>query len=332
MEIQKTRSNGLLWGRLTNGNELTNIIGTYLVTDGGIVDRRDVHNLLAEAELEIILATVQGERTMVLGDMNARIGEKPSVLVDVEEELQVRLQKHARVYERRSQDTTATVQGKRILELLSSGGIVVTNGLAQEMEFTFIAKGRTATSVPDIIGVSESMFRTGMTTRVITNLDIDSDHKMIFVEIPTEQALLQQPETTTTTQTASSTNSWKTPRENDSELWQELFYRSEQEMREYNEEMEDYIEEWRENEKHRPEVDEDFELDGHAWERYKFRTNEVLNEVFGKKKQGRKRKCQGKYYEFFLLGYLYYFILFDNFKYFKLNFPRSAFQMNPLDF
>ena len=221
------------------------------MTDGGIVDRRDGHNLLAEAELEIILATVQGERTMVLGDMNARIGEKPSVLVDLEEELQVRLQKHARVYERRSQDTTATVQGKRILELLSSGGIVVTNGLAQEMEFTFIAKGRTATSVPDIIGVSESMFWTGMTTRVITNLDIDSDHKMIFVEIPTEQALLQEPETTTTTQTPSSTNSWKTPRENDSELWQELFYRSEQEMREYNEEMEDYIEEWQENEKHR---------------------------------------------------------------------------------
>ena len=31
----------------------------------------------------------------------------------------------------------------------------------------------------------------------------------------------------------------------------------------------------------------------------KFRTNEVLNEVFGKKKQGRKRKCQGKYYECF---------------------------------
>ena len=34
----------------------------------------------------------------------------------------------------------------------------MTNGLAQEMEFTFIAKGRTATSVPDIIGVSENMF------------------------------------------------------------------------------------------------------------------------------------------------------------------------------
>ena len=73
------------------------------------MDRHDRHNLLAEAELEIILATVQGERTMVLGDMNARIGEKPSVLVDVEEELQVRLQRRARVYERRSQDTTVTV-------------------------------------------------------------------------------------------------------------------------------------------------------------------------------------------------------------------------------
>ena len=98
-------------------------------------------------------------------------------LVDMEEELEVRLQRHAGVYERRSQARTATVQGKRILELLSSGGIVVTNGLAQEMEFTFIAKGRTATSVPDIIGVSESMFRTGTTTRVITNLDIDSAGK-----------------------------------------------------------------------------------------------------------------------------------------------------------
>ena len=61
------------------------------------MDRRDRHNLLAEAELEIILATVQGERI-------ARI--EPSVLVDVEEESQVRLQ---RLYERRSQDTTATV-------------------------------------------------------------------------------------------------------------------------------------------------------------------------------------------------------------------------------
>ena len=95
---------------------------------------------------------------IVLGDINSRTDELSSVVADLEEGVEERILKPAREYKRQSEDETETAQGRRIMALLNSGGIVVTNGLnGAVMGHTFESKGNGGCSAPDVIGVSESL-------------------------------------------------------------------------------------------------------------------------------------------------------------------------------
>ena len=75
--------NGVIWLELEADGETTHVINVYLVpTDSP----RTRHNENAMQELERVLACTAGERRVVLGDWNARIGEHSSFVFTGEEE------------------------------------------------------------------------------------------------------------------------------------------------------------------------------------------------------------------------------------------------------
>jgi hypothetical protein len=286
----ETTVDGVIWvkvGRL-------NVVGCYLCTDGSEVDVRDSHNQNAEEEIARILFMLRESRNevIVLGDMNARMGELSSLVVDLEVGEEERTLKPAREYKRLSEDETETAQGRRIMALLNSGGIVVTNGLnGAVMGHTFESKGNGGCSAPDVIGVSESLLHNGITTRLIRDSDIDigSDHVILYVELQCGSEVEESEQEAETERTTNSLTSvvgrqcgWRRP-ERDSGFWEEMRDRGEVEMREF--------------------IEARRSIDGGVlnadWDDYKCRTKRVLEDVLGRKKPVRKRKCQGRYYKRF---------------------------------
>ena len=71
------------------------------------------HNDLAMRELEHVVASIPGERMVVLGDWNARIGEASSFVFTGEEEEQANKVDLEKEYPRTSVDKNANDTGKR---------------------------------------------------------------------------------------------------------------------------------------------------------------------------------------------------------------------------
>ena len=170
--------NGVMWLELVAGGETTHVVNLDLVPSDS---PRIHHNDAAQREFERIMAC-EGERRMVMGDWNARIGELSSyIFTGGEEEHGDMIALEESEYKRKSVDGIRNAAGRKILDIMNAQCMVVLNGLKSEMQHT--QKGSIGWSVVDYIAVTPSMLHAEADTCVVEGSDVRvcSDHVMVML-------------------------------------------------------------------------------------------------------------------------------------------------------
>ena len=129
-----TNVNGVIWLEIEAGGETTHVLDLYLVPTGS---PRIHHNETAMREFERVMACTAGERRIVMGDWNARIGECPSlVFTGKEEERGNIVVLEEKEYTRTSADKKGNAAGRDILDVMNAQGLVVMNGYREKIQCT----------------------------------------------------------------------------------------------------------------------------------------------------------------------------------------------------
>ena len=279
--------NGLAWIKIDNAGTITNCIVTYFVP---ATSPRFDHNDKLTLEFEKLMAELDGERNMVAGDWNGRIGELPSVIfkpmgheVD-ESDGDVGTEE---VYERQSRDKEMNKQGKDILDLMNAAGIVVMNGVGgREMQFTQTDRGCT---MVNYVGITENLIADGEGAWAVdgSDLAIGSDHRMVVGPAVDGGARTTVVSTAVGKQNEEQRKTWKRGNAG-TKLWNE--------MRELGErEMADWVLEWADAVLDSKEDEVDIDA---TWKSYRLKSVEAMEATIGKRTV-RSKKCQGKWYEHF---------------------------------
>ena len=128
------RKDGIIWIDLEGADSTMQIVNTYMVPTGST---REQHNDDAVLEMERLFAGTLGDRTVVVGDWNGRIGEKSSfVFTGAERDFDGCVDLEEIEYPRSSVDKKSNAQGIQMLELMNEHGLVIANGLHEEMQHT----------------------------------------------------------------------------------------------------------------------------------------------------------------------------------------------------
>ena len=128
-------------------------------------------------ELQQRVLEYGAQRTLVLTDANAWIGEEPSVI-------DRGLEHEERVYPRSSVKPESNTQGEWFLSSMNSVNLVVLNGLKSIAEHTFDHPGRDAKSVVDFIaGGCEMLERMSDVFYTDCREGLCTDHVLIGVEV-----------------------------------------------------------------------------------------------------------------------------------------------------
>lgn len=139
----------ILWVQVELGREVFFIAAVYLppVNSSRKVEREV---FLRELEKDIYEFSLKG-RVMVLGDLNHRIGNTPSVVYH---------RGHEVVLERKSKDLVKKhlkKLGNKLLEVLNANKMIVLNGLEDEGENTFFSSKK-GESMIDFIIINYEMY------------------------------------------------------------------------------------------------------------------------------------------------------------------------------
>ena len=291
VKVHSGSVNGVMWLELEAGGETTHVVNLYLVpTDSP----RTQHNDDAIRELERVMASTEGERRIVLGDWNARIGELSSfVFTGAEEERGDDVVLEEREYTRKSTDKKANQAGKQIVDIMNAQGLVVLNGLDAEMQSS--QRGSIGWSVVDCVATSPNVMRAGMDPRAIEGSDVKifSDHVMVTTSNVLRRCELAagdfdadvDADFDAATKDKTEKQRWQRKKGAAGRMqWEQV-----REMGEV--EMEDFVKEWCEQVQEMQHVDIDS-----TWTRYKMRAVKVQEAKIGRKRV-RLRKCQGEWYE-----------------------------------
>ena len=168
--LHPTRANGVMWLELRAHDTSTHVINLYLVPT---CSPRIHHNDNALEELERVLASTGGGRRVILGDWNARIGERPSIVSTGKEEEQgdtVLLEE--KEYTRASTDKHANPAGNKMMDFMNAQDMIILNGTSGTMQHT--QRGSIGWSVVDYVAVSSNMHRAGIVARAIEGSDVKS--------------------------------------------------------------------------------------------------------------------------------------------------------------
>ena len=140
----------ILWVQVEVGSELLFIAAVYLPP---LNSRKKVvrEEFIRELEQDIFEFSRKG-KVLILGDLNHRIGNMPSVVYH---------RGHKVVLERRSKDTAkdqVKKAGGKLLEVFNANKLIVLNGLEDEGENTFFGSKKKSESMIDFIVINYEMF------------------------------------------------------------------------------------------------------------------------------------------------------------------------------
>ena len=173
-KIEKKREDGLMWIKLLHEGRKMYIATVYLLPAGAV---RIEHNDSLREQLGRDIAEFRGQGiVLVLGDMNSRIGDLMSI---VSGEIAVRRDNIDKEY--------INTNGRKLIKLMNSVGMVVLTGIRNRSEFTCYKDGakKRGRSVVDHICVDGGIMNMVVAEEVREDIMrvIKTDHLMVSASL-----------------------------------------------------------------------------------------------------------------------------------------------------
>ena len=225
-------------------------------------------------EFHRVMEEIQGDvarwrgRVVVLGDFNSRIGEKPNVMIDGEDDDE-RIE-----CVRRSEDKETDFRGTYLMREMNASGLVVANGVREKADYTSMGTtGRS--SVIDLVCVAWEAWHEWSEMKVwdVVEAGLQADHRVVTGK-------LKMAMKTERTRKVSEKKAWRRRDKGDMSFWEELEEVSEMRMGSWCDNLLEKIVKW---------MEEGKDVIEELWQDWLSMHNQVAEQGIGYQKARKKR-------------------------------------------